>query len=220
VIASLGGRAVPFLLGLSTAVVIVAAAIAPFLAPPWIAFAQERADAAAWSGYSATDLREATDSIVSDLVLGAGDFDVSVGGAVVLTERERDHMRDVRDLFRALWVLAAVALVVLIVARRTTARTTLWRAVGRGSRLLAIGVVVLGAVASVAFDVLFETFHRLFFADGTYLFDPTSERLVQLFPLRFWQETTIAVGAVIVVLAVLVAIVARRRTTTSDEGSR
>ena len=50
---------------------------------------------------------------------------------------------------------------------------------------------MLGVVALVAFDTLFEVFHEIFFPAGSYLFDPATERLVQLFPFEFWQETAI-----------------------------
>ena len=95
--------------------------------------------------------------------------------------------------------------------RRGEARRRSWRAVRGGAKGLAIALVVGGAFAFVAFDALFETFHRLFFAGGSYSFDPSTERLVQLFPFQFWQETAIAVGAVCIVVAVIVAAVASRR---------
>ena len=63
----------------------------------------------------------------------------------------------------------------------------------------------------MAFDQLFETFHRIFFPAGSYLFDPTTDRLVQLFPFAFWQETAMVVGVAIIVVALLVATVAGRR---------
>ena len=66
-------------------------------------------------------------------------------------------------------------------------------------------LVIGGVVSFVAFDALFETFHRLFFAGGSYTFDPATDRLVQLFPFQFWQETAIAVGAVCIVVAAIVA---------------
>jgi integral membrane protein (TIGR01906 family) len=72
-------------------------------------------------------------------------------------------------------------------------------------------VALIGIVALVAFDALFELFHRIFFPGGSYAFDPASERLVQLFPFAFWQETAMVVGAVIIALAVVVAVVAGRR---------
>ncbi len=197
----------------ATAVVLVSAAIVPFLTPAWIGWEQGRAQAEAWTGYSGPELRTATDSIVADLVLGPPDFDVAVRGEPVLNERERSHMRDVRGVFVALWALTAVSIAVLVgtfVASRRD-RSGWFRSVGRGAAGLGIAVVGIGAVAAVAFEPLFELFHRLFFAGGTYTFDPTTERLVQLFPFTFWQETTIAVGAVIVALSLATWWAASRR---------
>jgi integral membrane protein (TIGR01906 family) len=86
-----------------------------------------------------------------------------------------------------------------------------WKAIRNGARGLAVGVVVAGVVAFFAFDAAFEIFHRLFFAGGSYTFDPGTDRLVQLFPFAFWSETTMAVGAAIIVLAIIVAALAGRR---------
>jgi uncharacterized membrane protein len=88
-------------------------------------------------------------------------------------------------------------------------------AVGGGGLALAIGVVVGGLVSVVAFDAAFEIFHQLFFPGGSYDFDPRTERLVQLFPIPFWEETSLALGIVIVVAAGLVARWGLRRTGTA-----
>ena len=204
------GRARSVLVGVATGLVIVTVAILPFLTPPWLAFEQERAQVTAWTGFTGSEVAAVTNAIVADLVVGPPDFDVALNGEPVLTERERGHMRDVRTVFLGLWGLTVVGLVVLVLAARAD-RTATWRAARRGTTVLAVGVVAAGAFALVAFDILFETFHRLLFPSGSYTFDPTQERLVQLFPFQFWQETAIAVGAVIVVLALTVRSVAGRR---------
>ena len=200
---------------IATAVVITAIAIVPFLTPAWVAFEQGRSGAAQLTGYTADQLRTATDAILADLVLGPPAFDVEIDGAPVLIERERAHMRDVRGVFAGFGLLAIIAAVGLVAlyagARRLGHPERVWAAVRNGARGLAVGVVVAGVVAFFAFDTLFEIFHRLFFAGGSYSFDPASERLVQLFPFTFWSETTMAVGAVIVALAVVVAGLAGRR---------
>ena len=206
-------RAVPqsILVALATPLLIVAAAIVPFLAPPWVAFEQGRAEATAWSGYTTDELNAVTGAILWDLVVGPPDFDVDVRGEPVLNERERGHMRDVRMVFLGLWIAAVVSIVVLVVAFERGDRQAAWRAVRRGAIGLAGAVVALGVVALVAFDVLFEVFHRIFFPAGSYTFDPTTERLVQLFPFQFWQDTALAVGVVILLLSALVAVAAGRR---------
>lgn len=195
---------------------VLAAAIVPFLNPVVVAFQQERAEATAWTGFSTAELRIVTDAILSDLILGPPDFDVRLDGASILNDRERGHMRDVRMVFTGFFVLAAVlAGAALVVARRRrdapADRARTWGAVRTGALVLVGTLIGLGALALVAFDVLFEVFHRALFAGGTYTFDPATERLVQLFPFRFWQETAIAVGVVATVLGLLVAFVAGRR---------
>ncbi len=198
------------LIGLAAAIVIIAVAILPFLTPQWVAFEQDRSQATAWTGFTTEQLRTATGAILGDLVFG-GDFAVTLDGQPVLDAREKAHMADVRTVFRGLWILAIVSAAVLLAASRRPDHASTWRAVRGGSLVLVVGVVILGAVGLVAFDQLFEAFHEVFFPPGSFLFDPRTDRLVQLFPFQFWQETAIVVGVVIIAMALIVAWVAGRR---------
>ncbi|MDF2734072.1 MAG: family rane protein [Chloroflexota bacterium] len=213
------GGAANVLIGLATALAIVAVTLPLFLNPVWVAFEQGRAGAADWTGFSDPDLRAATNAILADLIVGPPDFDVAVSGTPVLNERERGHMRDVRGVFVGFFAVAAVlASLALFVAirRRGAERTQSWVAV-LGGALGLISVLILGGIVSfVAFDALFETFHQIFFAGGSYTFDPATERLVQLFPFQFWQETAIVVGAVCIVLAGVVVAIATVRVSAAD----
>lgn len=170
----------------------------------------------ALTGYAPTELDAIAGSLIGDLVLWRGDFDVAVGGTPVLSERERAHMADVRGVFAGFFVLVALAAVGLAVAARraagTEARRALWRAMSGGARGLAIALVVVGAFAVFAFDAAFEVFHRLFFSSGSYTFDPATDRLVQLFPVAFWSETAMAVGVVTLAVALVTMWRARRST--------
>ena len=73
-----------------------------------------------------------------------------------------------------------------------------------------MGVVVVGVGFALFFDQAFELFHEIFFAPGTYMFDPRTEKLVQLFPDQFWSETSVALAGVVLALAVPVAVVGGR----------
>jgi integral membrane protein (TIGR01906 family) len=199
----------------ATAVVIVAVPIPVFLTPQWVAFEQGRTGASALSGFAPRELSMLTDSILHDLVFG-GDFAVTApaDGRPVLDARERAHMIDVRGVFRGFALLAVIAAAVLVAAvagaQRMGHPERAWRAVRSGSVAVAVGVVIAGGIAVLAFDAAFEVFHRLFFPGGSYTFDPGTERLVQLFPFAFWSETTIALGAVILLLAALVFVTSGR----------
>jgi integral membrane protein (TIGR01906 family) len=206
----LGGLATA-ILAISTAFVIGAAATVLFLNPVWVAFEQDRAQAHAWTGFTETQLRAATNAILDDLVVGPPDFDVEVDGVPVLNEREQGHMRDVRAVFAGFFLLAVAAGVVLAVGwLRRGDGIGFWRAVGRGGLGLAVGTIVIGGLGILFFDAAFELFHQVFFPAGSYTFDPRTERLVQLFPYRFWIETTVALAVVLVIAGALGGLLALR----------
>jgi integral membrane protein (TIGR01906 family) len=204
------------LVAAATALVILGVAILPFTTPAYVHAEQDRAGVPALTGYDRETLDVVTGALLGDVFLWRGGFDVAVDGAAVLTERERSHMRDVRGVFAGVVLLILVAAAWLAIeARRTRAdawaRAGLWRSAGRGATALAIVVVVLGVVSVIAFEAVFELFHRLFFTSGSYTFDPARDRLVQLFPQQFWSETTMLLGIGLVTLSALVAWIAARR---------
>jgi integral membrane protein (TIGR01906 family) len=212
---TLTGALASLVVGIAMALVIIGIAILPFLTPAWVSFEQGRAQAAAWTGFTEADLGTATDSILADLVVGPPDFDVALDGVPVLNEREQQHMRDVRGVFAAFYALAVVGAIVLVaaflLARGRAARPRLWRRLGLAGKVIAVGTVAVGIAGVMFFDAAFEAFHELFFPAGSFLFDPRTDRLVQLFPETFWVETTVAVGIVIIALSVLLAWIAPRR---------
>ena len=67
---SLRGALAALIIGVATAIVIVALAIIPFLNPIWVGFGQDRAQAQAWTGYTTEQLRLVTNEILADLVIG------------------------------------------------------------------------------------------------------------------------------------------------------
>lgn len=191
----------PVIVG-ATIFVLIGVAILPFLNGVWLGFAQERADAAGWTGWTPAQVRVATDSLLHDLVIGPPDFAVEIDGMPVFDERERGHMRDVRTVFAGFFGLALAGAVALVVAVRVTRGASwVWRAIALAGALVAGAVVVLGLFAALAFDTAFELFHRLLFPAGSYAFDPGSARLVQLLPGRLWYETSLAFGTVLFALA-------------------
>ena len=194
------------LVAVATMLVIVGVAVLAFLNPVWVGFEQGRSGAVAFTGYTPAQVESVTDSVLSDLVVGPPSFAQTVDGSPVFTDRERAHMVDVRGVFTAFGTLVLLAIVLLIGARiGSHGRPWFRRGMGFGALALGVGVILGGIVSVLAFDQAFETFHELFFPGGSYEFDPLTDRLVQLFPIQFWEETSLALGVVILVLAGVVA---------------
>lgn len=197
---------------LATALVILGVVVVLFFNPVWVGFEQGRTQVDAWTGWDAVTIRSVTDSVVVEVLMGPGTFAQQANGAPVFSAEEAGHMADVRRVVLGFGVVVLVAAVALVAAwSRRSRREAFWRGVGAGAYGLAVFLVAAGIFAYFLFDTAFEIFHRIFFAPGTYSFDPATSRLVQLFPEAFWMETTVALGIVAIVLSASVAVVAGRR---------
>jgi integral membrane protein (TIGR01906 family) len=208
---TVGRRLQGIAVAVSTALVITGLTIAVFFNPVWVSFGQARADAAAWTGWPAPVVDSVTREIVAEVWLGPGTFAQAVAGVPVFEARERAHMADVRRVVMEFYALVVAAAAVLFLAGvMSRGAPWFWRAVGTGSKLLAIGTVAIGITFAIFFDTAFTIFHEFLFPAGSWTFDPATDRLVQLFPDQFWTETSIAIAVVGLLLATGTWLVARR----------
>ena len=208
---SLVERLAPTVAAVATPCVIVSFAVLLFLNPIWVGFDQDRSDVSGLTGYTPNQVRQVTGSILSDLVFGPPNFDVTLDGKPVLDASERSHMADVRKVLMSLGFVALLAAILLIVVGVASGgRRWFWRAAAAGARVLTVGVVVVGVAFALFFDQAFLLFHEIFFAPGTFMFDARTEKLVQLFPDQFWSETSVALAGAVLGLSVLVWKLAER----------
>jgi integral membrane protein (TIGR01906 family) len=188
-----------------TALIIVALALLPLLTP-WVMHAVlDLADSATWLGMDPAAVHAASDRTVNELLFGPGTWIAPGpdGTGTFFDETEVQHLRDVRQLLWLTYVVAALAfLAVLVILERSADRDQVLGAIGLGGALVAVTVVIGAIVGVLAFDPLFELFHRVFFPQGEWAFDPGSQRLVQLYPFRFWQIMAAALGVLMVLLGV------------------
>lgn len=197
-----------------TIVVIIALALLPLLTS-WVMHPTlDAARSAEWLQADPALTHALSDRTVSELVFGPATF-VFAGpdGAPMYDSAEIDHLRDARTLLWLLFGVAALAALAITVGLvRSADPAHIIESVGLGGAVTAIGVVVIGVVGWLAFEPLFELFHRIFFPGGNWAFDPRTERLVQLYPYTFWQLIAAALGVVAAGIGVGVWLVARSLT--------
>jgi len=200
------------LVSVATVLVIVGVIVALVFNPLWINFEQERTGVPALTGYTAEQVRDATGSILSDVIVGPPTFEVTVDGQTVLDAAERSHMVDVYNVMRLFIGVVGLSVVALIlIGWPNRRRAWVWRAVARGGAALALAGVVIGVAVLFFFDAAFLLFHLVFFPQGNFMFDPRTQRLPLLFPEQFWTETAVAITIGGFVLALAVTFAARRR---------
>jgi integral membrane protein (TIGR01906 family) len=136
----------------------------------------------------------------------------TVEGETAFNAREVAHLVDVKHVIDAM-LLAHAGAVIL----GALCGLVLWRAGERGrvSMGLTAGVWLAGGLialivvsALLDFDTFFTEFHRIFFAEGTWIFD-YRDTLIQLYPIVFWMDAVWKMSAVIGVEAVVVLLIAR-----------
>jgi integral membrane protein (TIGR01906 family) len=126
-------------------------------------------------------------------------------GEPLFSDRELQHMLDVKHVLRRLlgmWSAILAALILLGVWSRARPRLELFLAGVRAGAWLTLGIAaacgVFGILALVdsgqLFWAFFSGFHGLFFVGDSWLF-AYSDTLIRLYPLRFWQDSIIYIGA-------------------------
>ena len=212
--ASLLGVAVSVATALTILAVAVLLVLPTFVLHPLL----DAAGSASFLGVAPDEARRYSDLTVTELVVGPGTFAFAgPGGGPLFDAAEASHLRDARALLYGFLAVCAVAAVLVVAATMRARRSDVWRDVARGAGGLAVAIVMIGAIALVAFEPAFELFHRIFFPGGNWAFDPGSQRLVQLYPLAFWRYVSALVGIIAVALAIATWALARRRT--SDAGA-
>ncbi|MXV80974.1 MAG: TIGR01906 family membrane protein [Chloroflexi bacterium] len=162
----------------------------------------ERHDATGRTGLSQAEVLRVAEETRDYLTNDDERLDVDVAGEPFYTEREVLHMIDVKRLmartFDAGW--AALGFIIAFVAvivwrRRREAPTALARSTLFACGVVALLVVVLGIIGINGFDSAFRQFHLLFFTNDLWQLSPR-DGLIQLFPQRFFFDTTLLIGGV------------------------
>lgn len=194
-------------------------------------------DAASDIGVSYDGLIDITRGVLDYLNDARPDLDMQMEmhgqTAEVFTQREKDHMVDVRaliELGRAALLVCAVAgfgllalAIVLAAKSRTGRRMCVGYLIGAGCFL-----IVMAAIAAcffVNFTEAFYTFHRIFFRNDLWML-PSDAVLIKMVPEQFFSDCALLLAAFFVIgllstcLAAFVCALCLKNADTETEGAR
>ena len=110
-------------------------------------------------------------------------------------ERDRLHMRDVRNLFLGGIKVGGVCLIVAAaILTMFKKREKDWKRLFCRAYSIALGVwlvigVLLGIAFSIDFTTCFTIFHKLFFNNDLWILDPSTDMLINIVPEGFFMDT-------------------------------
>lgn len=120
-------------------------------------------------------------------------------------EAELGHLRDVKHILTALFSLAAIFLLVAIscllaaffppfsASMRRSTRRDIRKGLARGATFTLAIFFALALISALSWDLAFDRFHDLFFAEGTWRF-PFSDSLIRLYPERLFVDAAVAIA--------------------------
>jgi len=172
---------------------------------PLDAYGFTQAERKSWAGFS-------IDYLLSRIPYHTLAQTVIADGTPLFNERELIHMLDVRNLTAAALILWYVTLLIVItgclIAWRKNELKAFFNAVQRGAVATLMAIFTILLAVWLNFNWLFTKFHEVFFEGDSWLFYP-SDHLIRLFPLRFWQDLFLFIGAVSVIISLVIILSAR-----------
>jgi integral membrane protein (TIGR01906 family) len=132
----------------------------------------------------------------------------------IYNDNELSHMEDVKGVVTGMRIALAASMIILlaivIIGVRKGWRRELLSAIRRGGWGVVGLIIAILLFVAISFDELFTWFHELFFQQGNWQFY-TSDTLIRLFPMRFWQDAFIYVGVLSLIFGVLLIVFSRSR---------
>jgi integral membrane protein (TIGR01906 family) len=109
-----------------------------------------------------------------------------------LTEDEKRHMKDVRQLFNkfllSYYILVILDIILIILLLYSDKKQ--FKHLLLATSLVVFGLAIASLIIGASFETFFTKFHLAFFPQGNYVF-PANSVLVTLFPEKFFQTTFI-----------------------------
>ena len=108
------------------------------------------------------------------------------------------HMGEVKDLFLGMFRLRTVSIVVLIlslavlVATKASAQT-MFRCFQAGMGVFFGLAALLGGIVAVNFSQAFVIFHKIFFDNDLWLFDPRTDLMIRMLPEGLFMDFTVRI---------------------------
>jgi integral membrane protein (TIGR01906 family) len=191
------------LAGLGLAVLVVGISLYPLLHPTFTRLLAERYSLVQEAGISQASMLATAEQVRAFVADGdVPTLPATVDGRPGFDAAAVSHLRDVQRVVSGArlftGVLAAVMVVWLGVELWGQRLDRIPAALFAGAGFC-VAIVVLGGLAGMlSFDRLFEWFHGLFFAAGTWQF-PADSLLIETFPDAFWSTAAAVWAALILV---------------------
>lgn len=121
------------------------------------------------------------------------------------------HFQEVKVLFEAFALLIPLTGIPLFFLVRTERRRQRYHYLKTSSIVIVVLPALVGLACALNFELAFELFHKLFFRNDYYLFDPVSDPVINILPETVFFLYGMAIVIVTLLAALLLCLLYRRR---------
>ena len=156
------------------------------------------------------NIMDVTDQMMAYLIGNKAELSVitDVDGEIqdFFNEQDRLHLADVRNLFlgglklRNYAVILATILMIVLRAKKADFRRLVPIGYLQALFVYLILTAILGVAMSIDFTSCFTLFHKLFFTNNLWIFDPETDYMIRMLPEGFFSDMVIRVGVIFIVL--------------------
>ncbi len=121
--------------------------------------------------------------------------------SLAASEQGLYHFAEVKNIFDGFYILGAITLVlgIIIMIQKKKNRDYSYLLVSSITAIVLPAIVALGL--SIDFDRSFVLFHKIFFNNDYWLFDPTTDPVITILPDTFFMHCAIMIIIIVVILS-------------------
>ncbi|WP_271713370.1 TIGR01906 family membrane protein [Anaeromicropila herbilytica] len=149
------------------------------------------------SGISQTQIRENYDALIDyNSPFFHGDLEFPT---LPSSPHGIQHFKEVKNIFVSFYYIAPITLIVIIVIGLYKKKRKDYSYLLTSSITMIILPLIVGIGTALNFDRLFIAFHKLFFRNNYWLFDPELDPIINLLPDTFFMHCAILIALIIVI---------------------
>lgn len=128
-------------------------------------------------------------------------------------DQDRFHMAEVKELFQGGLVIRRVAVIVaslclfVLIVIKADIRYVLPRSYLFVFIVTIIALTILGSVAIFDFNNLFTLFHKIFFDNDMWMFDPDEDYMIRMLPEGIFADMTVRIAAIFLAFTVFMTFI-------------
>ncbi|HWT76319.1 MAG TPA: TIGR01906 family membrane protein [Mobilitalea sp.] len=151
------------------------------------------------SGYNKAEIKENYDALIDySSPFFKGDLQFPTMGA---SQNGLQHFAEVKNIFTSFYILGAIALIcaVIIIVYKAKKKDYSYQLV---SAVTAIVLpLLLGLYMSIDFNRAFLLFHKLFFKNNYWMFDPATDPVITILPEDFFMHCAILIIVIVLLFS-------------------